>query len=141
MSDPGQLVELFSPAHALEPESEAAVANEANPFVAQPAAVTGASTVASGVSPGNGDSSRSPAGAPAPSAIELQSLLLAVATAEGVSELKAMGRRGGGNRGDDGGDEDKKEAGGSIEDQVVAGRVGVAAVEMLGRLTNQLLSG
>lgn len=141
MSDPGQLVGLFYRERRLEPSEDTAFANEAtNPFMAQPAAVAGVSILTSGASSGDRDDSRSsPAGAPAPSAIELQSLLLAVATAEGVSKLKTMGKRGGGDRGD-GDTGDKREVGGSVEGQVMAGRVGEAAVEMLGRLTNQLLS-
>lgn len=60
--------------------------------------------------------------ATAPSGVELQSLLLAVATAEGVSKIKAFRERN------------------TTWNSLVKGGIGEAAVEILGRLTNQLLS-
>lgn len=64
----------------------------------------------------------------APHPIELQSLLLRVATAEAAIEIKAMGSRA------------QKKEGGAVQGNP-GGRVGQAAVEMLGRLANQTLSG
>ena len=160
MSDPGQLVELVS--HIPPPPDPAAsaagtAAATANPFVVPtPATPTAAAAV---VSPAIGEAVSSSAGAdaatktamgmvatPAPSAIELQCLLLSVATAEGVSKIKALQRREEGGGAGEGGGKVAERAGdsggrvGSANDDAVHGGVGEAAVEMLGRLTNQLLS-
>lgn len=155
MSDPGQLVELVS---HIPLSSDSAIASSAagttaiNPFVV-PAPATPAAAAAAVVShavdeaapsSGGADVAKTAMGvvaAPAPSAIELQCLLLSVATAEGVSKIKALQRwkGGAGNGGkvaDRGGDSGR----GSRKEDAVQGGVGGAAVEMLGRLTNQLLS-
>lgn len=79
-------------------------------------------------------------GSPAPSPMELQSLLLNVATAEGVARINSIGlsvalrvrNEGGVGLGGVG----RQRTG----DGSLSGGVGEAAVEMLGRLTNQLLS-
>lgn len=136
MSDPGQLVEIV-----VRP-NVSAKANEPNPFVVTPPiAATGASTPKNeGVLPGKDDVAKAATAmvsTPAPSANELQCLLLSVATAEGVSRIKALQHR----------SQEKvtgyrKHSGRrSVEDgPALTGGVGEAAVEMLGRLTNQLLS-
>lgn len=82
-------------------------------------------------------------GSSAPSPMELQSLLLRVGTAEGIAQIKATGRQvgiefDGGYLG--GGTVDNAHGRGSGDGSSVPGGVGEAAVEMLGRLTNQLLS-
>eukprot|EP00752_Nemacystus_decipiens_P002251 g2132.t2 len=156
MSDPSQLVELVSHIPpSSDPAASAAGASAANPFVI-PTTATPTAAVAV-VSPAMGEAVSSSAGAdvaktatgmvagPAPSAIELQCLLLSVATAEGVSKIKALQRQesggataggGGGEGADCGGDSGR----GGTKDGAVQGGVGEAAVEMLERLTNQLLS-
>ncbi|CAM9746464.1 unnamed protein product, partial [Laminaria digitata] len=106
MSDPNQLVELVY-CKASQPKSRAplnnsdgsATAAEVNPFVVpSPKSAQDAPSLAIGnVSIGGTDVAVATAttSASAPSAIELQSLLLAVATAEGVSKIQALRRRGG----------------------------------------------
>lgn len=146
MSDPGQLVELVS--HIPQPDSSTPSAGtntaEANPFMPpSPVAAAGSSaSMTEPVSSGNVDIAKTAAvtvAAPSPSAIELQCLLLSVATAEGVSKIKAL-QQGGAGRGGKarGGGKDSRQE--SLEEGAVQGGVGEAAVEMLGRLTNQLLS-
>lgn len=111
------------------------IGTDANPFVVtQPAVVTPRASSRRGENnySEGGDFLRSVV--PAPSAFELQSLLLAVATAEGISKMNALGRRGGCN----GDDADSDES--AVEHGVGKGEIGEAAVEMLGRLTSQLLS-
>lgn len=148
MSDPGQLVELVShipqPSDSNAPSAGTTNTTEANPFVV-PAPVTAAGSSASmneHVSSGDAGIAKTAmamVAAPAPSAIELQCLLLSVATAEGVSNIKALQQRGTGRRGKVG-DGGKDSGRGSMDEGAVQGGVGEAAVEMLGRLTNQLLS-
>ncbi|CAN0514281.1 unnamed protein product, partial [Ectocarpus sp. 12 AP-2014] len=92
MSDPGQLVEIV-----VRPNVSATV-NEPNPFVVTPPIVaTGASTPKNeGVLPGKDDVAKAATAmvaTPAPSANELQCLLLSVATAEGISRIKALQHR------------------------------------------------
>lgn len=74
---------------------------------------------------------------PALSPMELQSLLLNVATAEGIAKITAMARRAASGVNSEGGGVGFEGIGG---DGGLSGGVGEAAVEMLGRLTNQLLS-
>lgn len=138
MSDPGQIAELVS---RIPPHSETGD----NPFViAVPEATGGFSSAGEDVFTGDGDGAKTVADAsnvvPAPSAIELQCLLLAVATSEGVSKIQALGQRGA-QGGGDVGEGNASGGGGRLEGGAVRGRVGNAAVEMLGRLTNDLLSG
>lgn len=78
---------------------------------------------------------------PPPSPMELQSLLLNVATAETIMKIDAWGNQassgvgGGGRGGELEGIGGEVKRGGNL-----SGGVGEAAVEMLGRLTNQLVS-
>lgn len=148
MSDPGQLVELVShipqPSDPMAPSAGTTSTTEANPFVV-PSPVSAAGSSASTSKPvSSGDAhvanmAAAMVSSPSPSAIELQCLLLSVATAEGVSKIKALHEGGAGRRGKAGyGGKDSRR--GSAEEGAGQGGVGEAAVEMLGRLTNQLLS-
>lgn len=158
MSDPGQLVELVShiPSSSQDPSALSSGAtnanrNGANPFiVASSVAALGADLSVNepvqarneDVLSGNADVAKKAVAmvaTPAPSAIELECLLLSVATAEGISKIKALQQQRGGRRdktGDEGNDPWQKKG----EKNPAQGGVGEAAVEMLGRLTNQLLS-
>ncbi|CAM9143892.1 unnamed protein product [Scytosiphon promiscuus] len=162
MSDPGQLVELVSHIPSSSPDATTVSAgatnansNEANPFTITPsvdesvAAMEAELSANEGVQPVN-ENIPSPdvdfakkavamVAAPAPSAIELEGLLLSVATAEGISKIKALEQQFDAHRdkmGDRGNDAGQK----NLEKNPAQGGVGEAAVEMLGRLTNQLLS-
>lgn len=135
MSDPGQLVEIV-----VRPKVSAKV-DEPNPFVVTPPiAATGASTPKNDVLSGKDDVAQAATAmvaTPAPSANELQCLLLSVATAEGVSRIKALQHRSQEKNTGDRRDSGRR----SVEDgTALTGGVGEAAVEMLGRLMNQLLS-
>lgn len=146
MSDPIQLVELVyckaSQSTTRTPLDNDGNAAEVNPFIIpSPNSAQDAPSLTSGnASPGGTGvaSAAAAAAVPAPSAIELQSLLLAVATAEGVSKIQALRHRGGRSTGAadrPGG----AESGGKGDDAVERGVRG-AAMEMLERLTNQLIS-
>lgn len=155
MSEPAQLVELICKA-ATQPEASSpgviAGLEDGGPFDSSPvrsAAVEtdpadaspdtrgvarGLDTLAASSGSSEGASARKTpdsglarATPYAPHPIELQSLLLRVATAEAAFEIKGMGTRG--------------KRGRSMVQGNPGGRVGQAAVEMLGRLTNQTLSG
>lgn len=148
MSDPGQLVELVShipqPSDSNAPSAGPTSTTEVNPFVVpSPVAAAGSSASTSEpVSSGDTDVAKMAAAmvsSPSPSAIELQCLLLSVATAEGVSKIKALHEGGTGRRGK-AGNGGKGSRRGSVEEGAAQGGVGEAAVGMLGRLTNQLLS-
>lgn len=148
MSDPGQLVELVShippsssdPATLLAGTSDA-TSNEANPFVVATSAVApgGDRSVNDDVQSADANVAKRAVAVPAPSAIELECLLLSVATAEGISKIKALQEQRDGCR-DKAGDEGHDPGQTVGEKHPVQGGVGEATVEMLGRLTNQLLS-
>lgn len=154
MSEPAQLVELmFRIPSRSEDHGGAASADSdsMNPFGVPPpaleASVAGvpedggvqATSMSSVGRSGRGNSETTRPSPPrkaeqrAPSPMELQSLLLKVATAEGIAKIKAMGGR-------TGKQEDVDTDGAQGSDTSGSGRVGEAAVEMLGRLTNQALS-
>lgn len=146
MSDPNQLVELVyckaSQSTTRTPLNNDGNAAEVNPFIIpSPESAQDAPSPTSGNASfgGTGVASAAAAAAvPAPSAIELQSLLLAVATAEGVSKIQALRQRGGRSGG--AGDRPRgAESGGKGDDAAERGVRG-AAMEMLERLTNQLIS-
>ena len=106
-----------------------------NPFIALPPLPEASGASAADSASAAGADADASSAIPAPSSIELQSLLLAVATAEGVSKMKALGSSyfhesdAGSGRDPAGGDT-----------CVLRGGIGEAAVEMLGRLTNHILS-
>lgn len=148
MSDPDQLVEFVS--HVPPPLKKNKARNgddgiEANPFIVSPSVeqARGPSRMGDGTSLNEEDAAKTATAAavavePAPSPIRLQSLLLAVATSDGISKIKALKPLYVKSSGD--ADELKFAKGGRREGGTVQGGVGAAAVEMLGRLTNQLLS-
>lgn len=146
MSDPNQLVELVyrkrSQSKTKTPLNNDANAAEVNPFIVpSPKSAQSVPSLTRGNASigGTGVSSAAAAAAvPAPSAIELQSLLLAVATAEGVSKIQALRKRGDGSGGAGDGPEGA-ESGGKGDGAAERGVRG-AAMEMLERLTNQLIS-
>lgn len=146
MSDPNQLVELVyckaSQSKTKTPLNNDANAAEVNPFIVpSPKSAQNAPSLTRGnASIGGADASSAVAAAavPAPSAIELQSLLLAVATAEGVSKIQALRKQGDGSGGAGDGPEGA-ESGGKGDGAAERGVRG-AAMEMLERLTNQLIS-
>lgn len=136
MSDPNQLVELVY--FKATPSNSRGLPNnatEVNPFVIlspEPAQDAPPLPSVNALS-GGADvvSTAATRTVPAPSAIELQSLLLAVATAEGVSKMRTLRLRGSASDGAEG-----SEKGDGAEERGVRG----AAMEMLERLTNQLIS-
>lgn len=159
MSEPAQLVELMYSRSANSTNArgglEARESESSSPFIIQPGSMIGVAGVAvpqdarvrttSGVDsaasrglcvekPSVSDTQR--AASHAPTILELQSLLLKVAIAEGIEQVKAMG-----------GDTPKHGRSRSAPfairglQGVGGGKIGQAAVEMLGRLTNQALSG